>query len=101
MNDNKNNDMTQTISSVCHSDILLLSEGNPGAIKAMLNVTENYSRIDPMAFLGPIHFFDFIKALNMDPSAIWFLYKDICGQIAHNVVAVVRGRQLGIIPEEK
>ncbi len=93
--------MEQDLLTMCEVKIMTHSEGNPGAILAMAEVVKNYSKIDPKAFLGPLHFFDFLETFEMKSSVIWFLYKDICGQKTHNVVAVTRGHQLGLLPVEK
>lgn len=76
-----------------------MSEGNPGALTVCMNILKNGERIDPdgaMGGLGPILSLD---TLNLYGSKIWMLFKDVCESDLAQMLAVLRGWQLGMLSE--
>jgi hypothetical protein len=68
---------------------------NPGAVSALTEVTKVAAAVDPQSALGP-----FGPLLSLDNCRIygplvWLLYKDICGQDAVKMIALLRAVQLG------
>ena len=78
-------------------DLYELSEGNPGAITAVITVASKYQQIDPQAAFGAMHVTMFLKDNNITGSSIWFMYKDVCDQSCTKFVTVMRGIQMGFL----
>ncbi len=75
--------------------VSVMSDGNQGAIAAMMSIMRDDPKIDPQAMmtgLGPILMMD---TLEIYGSRIWMFYKDVCGEETTNVVAALRAYQLG------
>lgn len=78
---------------------LKMADGNPGAITVMLQLMDETPHIDPDNILGGFgNILDF-DTMGIYGSDIWILYKDVCGESIENVVALLRGRQLGLLNE--
>lgn len=74
-----------------------LSEGNPGAVSVLAQVTKGYTKIDPdsaLASLSPLLSFD---SHGIYGSKIWLLWKDVCGQCEVKLATLFRASQLGIM----
>lgn len=83
----------------CFPDMVMsLAEGNPGATVVLLRVIQEGSTIDPDAISSALALFDF-DAMGIYGSNIWILYKDVCGENLVRVFALLRARQLGLLPE--
>ena len=70
--------------------ISILSDGNPGAMVAMMAVANVAEKTDPDSALmvfGPLYALDINGIYGSD---IWVLYKDICGQDPVKMIAVLR-----------
>ena len=81
--------------------VIKLSEGNPGALRVCIDITENGGSIDPDGFTGGTGLLLLLDSLSLYGSKIWMLYKDVCGENLVNTVAMLRAWQLGYISEEK
>lgn len=80
------------------TDILVaLAEGNPGALRVMMEAMEHEPRVDPDSALAPLGALFAFDTLEMYGPTIWVLYKDICGQDITKVLAVLRSNQLGLV----
>jgi len=83
------------------SSMVKLSEGNPGALNVLLQLSSQNAEIDPHDFAGALG-----SILSLDSHAIygpriWMLFKDVCGENITKVVVCLRAVQLGFISEEK
>jgi hypothetical protein len=77
--------------------IIVMAEGNPGALTAIAELTKLSPKVDPQSYLGM-----WTPLLSLDGdgiygSDIWLLYKDVCKQSAIHCLAVLRAVQLGIV----
>lgn len=77
--------------------VMAMSEGNPGAVRVIMETLKKTPAIDPENIFG-----GFGVLLNLDiyrfyGSKIWMLYKDLCGQDLVKTVGVVRAMQLGFV----
>lgn len=88
------------VAATSQDDIFLLSEGNPGAITAMLEMISEYQKIDPQAIFGSYHVIMFLKDYNFKGTNIWNLWKNVCHQKHVNFAAVMRGHQMGFITRQ-
>ena len=75
-----------------------LADGNPGAIKAMLDIFENAEKVDPDAMLGGLGAVLSLDTHQIYGPRIWMLYKDVCDGDVVKVLALLRGVQLGLMP---
>ena len=79
--------------------MMKMSDGNPGAITALMDLSTAKSDIDPESAMGP-----YAPLLSLDThqiygSAIWILYKDVCKQDARTMLMLLRAVQLGLFSE--
>jgi hypothetical protein len=79
------------------SVIFNLSEGNPGAIRVLIDSMIVGPKIDPDNFAGPLGFILNLQSVGISGHFIWCLYKDVCGENLSEAIAMVRAVQLGII----
>jgi hypothetical protein len=78
--------------------VVKMSEGNPGAMRVLMETITKGDPIDPESMLGG----GLGSILAMDTyeiygSDIWVLYKDVCHENLVEFVGILRGTQLGII----
>lgn len=76
--------------------ILLLCDGNPGAVTAMMDLVKNAETIDPDSAFGAFAPLLSLDSLDCYGSNIWRFYKNVCNHDAHKMLAVTRAIQLGI-----
>lgn len=79
--------------------IAKLSEGNPGAMTAMMDLMSICEEIDPQSFMGqlaPLLSFD---THGIYGSAIYIVYNDKCNRDPRKVLVLLRAVQLGIMKE--
>lgn len=75
--------------------VLDMSEGNPGAITALVTVLEVGSAVDPDNVFGGFSALMTFDTAGIYGSDIWILYKDVCNQSATRLIALARSAQLG------
>lgn len=81
-----------------------MSEGNPGAMTALMEIGEASPKIDPqsafssMGPLGPALSFD---THGIYGSSIYVIWSDKCGRDARKALMLLRAVQLGLLPESK
>lgn len=78
---------------------MLLCDGNPGAIVALLKLSEESSKIDPQSAWkewGPFMSLDDYSIYGPD---IHVLYKYVCGFSSLKVFTLLRAVQLGLLSE--
>lgn len=78
--------------------VMVLSEGNPGAVVVISEILSKGSQIDKDS-LHPMLILLRLDALGIYGSRLWMLYKDVCGMDIVNTIAVIRSHQLGIIDD--
>jgi len=76
--------------------LLLLAEGNPGALTVLTKILLTADGIDPDNFLGPFGVLLHLDSNNIYGPSIWMLFKDVCKQDITTMMAVLRCDQLGI-----
>lgn len=79
--------------------VMVMAEGNPGAIRVMMELYESEPTIDPDSMWRGLGCWFGLDTLDIYGSRIWMLYKDVCGQDIEKVHAVLRGHQLGYVSE--
>ena len=81
---------------------LAVSGDNPSAISVCGMLIKEAAQIDPDALAGNA---GVAMIMNLDEfdiyeHRIWMLYKDVCGESIRDMMAVLRGRQLGIVGDD-
>jgi hypothetical protein len=79
--------------------ITKMSEGNPGAVTVCLNIIKNGEAIDPDNALGGLGIILSLDTLGLYGPNIWMLFKDVCESDLAQMLAVLRGWQLGMISD--
>ena len=83
-------------------DILTkMSDGNPGAISAMMGIIEKHDVIDPQAMLGGVGAIMLLDTWKIYGSDIYILCKDKCGGDLRRVLMLMRATQLGLFSQGK
>lgn len=77
-----------------------LSDGNPGAITAIMLCAKEAEKIDPDSVWGPFSSLIAFDSVGIYGSRIWMLFKDVCGQRADTTLGVLRAHQLGILSDD-
>jgi hypothetical protein len=75
-----------------------MSEGNPGALRVIVELMKEGNWIDPVG-MGGVGAVLMMDTFGIYGSRIWMLYKDVCNQDIIKTMAVIRGCQLGILNE--
>lgn len=78
--------------------VVKLSEGNPGAMRVLMEICENAPSIDPDDAFGSLGAMINFDNCDIYGSRIWMLYKDVCGQDLTKTLALGRAVQLGYLP---
>lgn len=79
---------------------MIMSEGNPGALTVLMEMTSKGGQIDPDCGHPMLAIFS-LDAKGIYGSKIWVLYKDVCGKSIENMLALLRHVQLGMSTEEE
>jgi hypothetical protein len=79
--------------------IMVMSEGNPGALKVLMESLDKVPEVDPDDVFGPWGLMMHLDSLGIYGERIWMLYKDLCGENITNTIAMARAWQLGIVRE--
>jgi len=83
-------------------DVLIkMSDGNPGAIAALMTLLTTYEDIDPQAFMGGLGAIMLLDKWEIYGSAIHILFKDKCKQNVRKMVVIMRATQLGLFSHIK
>lgn len=76
-----------------------MSEGNPGAMTALMEILSKGEKIDPdgMGGLGPILMLDTLEIYGTD---IYVFFSDLCNRDVAKTIAVIRAVQFGFFSGE-
>ena len=75
--------------------VVALAEGNPGAIRACVDLVEQAVRIDPDSALGVLGPFILLDMRHIYGADLYMLWNDVCSQDVVKMIAILRARQLG------
>jgi len=77
-----------------------MCDGNPGAMNALLKIVEESEKIDPdtPSFMG-LHYVLLLDTWRIYGTDIYILYSDNCGRDMEKMIGLLRGCQLGFLPE--
>ncbi len=80
--------------------IMKMSEGNPGAATALMEIFKP-NDIDPQSALGPLGPISHFDNLGIYGSHVYILWSDICGRDVHKLILLTRSYQLGLISQQR
>ena len=90
-----------TLTDTLQDIIVKMSDCNPGAVHALMDIYQNAESIDPQSLmkgLGPILLLDTLEIYGTD---IYILYNDKCNRNLRNLLVLLRAYQLGFLPQAK
>ena len=83
-------------------DILIkMSEGNPGALAAMMEILEKHNEIDPQAAMGGLGAILILDTWGIYGTEIYVLFSDKCGKDVRKMLMLIRATQLGLFPQSR
>jgi hypothetical protein len=74
-----------------------MCEGNPGAVRVLLECLKDGGAIDPDSSFGGMSAMMSMDTLKVYGARIWMLYKDVCGEDLRRMIALLRSWQLGFV----
>lgn len=78
-----------------------MSDGNPGALMAMMDLIKQCPTIDPEFALGGLGLICFLDEWGIYGTDIYVLHSDICERKTNHTIAVIRATQLGLFSHDK
>lgn len=80
--------------------IIKMSDGNPGAVTAIMELLKNNKKIDPVSALGNLGAILSLDTDNIYGADIYVLWNDICDRNTVKMISVIRAAQLGLFSHE-
>ena len=84
-----------------YSSLFKMSEGNPGALHALMESVKEGGKIDPQSALGGFGVLLSLDAIGIYGSSIYILYNDQCNRNIRDMMMLLRAYQLGFLSKEK
>ena len=81
--------------------VLKMSDGNPGAIAAMMDLLKDCGKIDPNHPMGPFGPLLMLDTLGIYGTGIYILWNDKCERDTRRFILLLRATQLGLLPMSK
>jgi len=76
--------------------IIKMSEGNPGAMEALMHILEKHEEIDPQAMMGGTGSILLLDTWEIYGAAIYVLFSDKCNKDVRKMLMLMRAAQLGL-----
>lgn len=83
-----------------HQILTALSEGNPGALNALMRLYQAVPTTDPKNALGGLGAWLSLDTLGIYGSSIYVLVNDVCERNEYRALALLRAHQLGYVSAE-
>ena len=84
-------EMTDTTMDV----LVKMSDGNPGAITAMMEILAKHDAIDPQAAFGGLGAIMLLDTWEIYGTDIYILFSDICNRDVRKLLLLMRATQMG------
>ncbi len=78
-----------------------MSDGNPGAVNALVELQQDIDKIDPQSALGILGVLMQLDSMEIYGTAIYILWNDKCGQDSRKMIMMLRANQLGFLSADK
>lgn len=79
------------------SGVFEMSNGNPGALTALMEMVSKGAEVDPDCFMGGLGIVLFLDELEIYGSDIYVLHSDLCNRDLVKTISLIRAVQLGIL----
>ena len=76
--------------------VMVMSEGNPGAIQACMEILKKGEKVDPEAFAGGLSHLLLLDTLGIWGERLYKLWNDVCKRNVGWMIALLRAQQLGL-----
>jgi hypothetical protein len=83
------------------SAIIKMADGNPGAVRVLMELFQQGPTIDPYSALGALSGMLHLDTLDIYGHRIWCFYKDVCGEDLTTMIGLMRANQLGFLRESE
>ena len=77
--------------------IILISEGNPGAASALIEIIKDHESVDPDAAFGKFSALFSLDTYEIYGPGVWELYNNQCKHNSRDVIMLLRACQLGFL----
>jgi hypothetical protein len=81
--------------------VMKMSEGNPGAIHALMDIVANAESIDPQGAMGGLGAILLLDTFEIRGSHIYILYNDKCNRDVRDLLMLIRAVQLGLLNQSR
>lgn len=81
--------------------MIVMSDGNPGALTTMMTMMDKAESIDPDSILGGLGKIMSLDTHGIYGSRIWQLYSDVCKKNMNTTLGLMRAVQFGFLSEHK
>ena len=83
-------------------DVMMkMSEGNPGALTAMMDIIKEHESIDPQAVMGGLGAILILDNWGIYGSSIYVLWNDKCNRDVRTMLMLIRATQLGFFSQSR
>jgi len=90
-----------TLTDNTMSMTLKMSDGNPGAVSAIMDIIEKHDAIDPQAAMGGLGAIMMLDTWEIYGTAIYVLYSDKCGRDVRKMLMIMRATQMGLFSRDR
>lgn len=81
--------------------VIKMSNGNPGAMAAMMDILTQHNDIDPQAVMGGIGAILILDTWEIYGTDIYILHNDKCGRDTRKMLMLMRATQMGMFSDSK
>ena len=81
--------------------VVKMSEGNPGATMAIMDIMTRHEEIDPQAAMGGMGALFSLDTWGIYGTDVYILYSDVCGRDVRTMLMLMRATQLGMFPHSR
>ena len=81
--------------------ILIMSEGNPGAGFALMDIIKDHNSIDPQACMGAVGAILLLDTFEIYGTDIYVIYNHKCNSDVRKMLMLMRSVQLGFLGQDK
>ena len=78
-----------------------MSDGNPGALTALMDIMKNAEEIDPQGAFGGMGAVMLLDGWEIYGTDIYILYSDKCNRDVRKMLMLMRATQMGMFSNEK
>jgi hypothetical protein len=81
--------------------VMKMSDGNPGAVVAIMEIMQKHEEIDPQAAMGGLGAIMILDTWEIYGTDIYILFNDKCGRDVRTMLMLMRATQLGFFSHSR